>query len=322
MKNILLFVAIVSLSLACSKGHTDTLPVEEVPLSSEMLETATVDLSGNLLKPLRNVDIEEIGQRLPTMVVIAGGKFMMGTDDIEHDAEKRAFPAHLVSLSPFIMAKTLVTQGLWNLFIEDTGYTGYPFSHEYYGDLLKNSQGDDSPAIFLTWCEAIVFCNWLSIRQGLEAAYIIEGALDPELRGGIQAAWKRGVNGYRLITEAEWEYVIYEKDAKREDLYKLYEDAFNTKQQRKVPSVFTGQRTSSGVLAYPNFGISEWTWDEFMVYGLEPLVDPTGQSGLSSEGNTKVNRYFVDKILFNRLTTHKENSPGEFICIRLAQDTL
>lgn len=322
MKTIPIILAIISLSTACSKEHAVTIPVDEDQESVVLPDPATAALSDSSLKPLRDVALDEIKQALPTMVAIAGGRFMMGTDDVEHDAEKRASPAHQVDLGSFAMAETLVTQRLWNLFIEDCGYTGYPFAHEYYGGLAENSQGDDSPAIFLTWSEAVVFCNWLSNRLGLQPAYRSDGELDPVIRGGIDVEWMRGVNGYRLITEAEWEYVILEKDTKREDLYTLYENAFNTKQQRKVPSVFTGQRTSSGVLAYPNFGISEWTWDEFMVYGPDPLVDPTGQSGLSSDGNRKVNRYFIDKILFNRLTTHKEDSPGEFICIRLAQDVL
>lgn len=261
-----------------------------------------------------------IASATPRMIGIDGGRFMMGTTNIQHKVEQRASPAHPVTLSPFLMAETLVTQGLWDMFIADTGYTGYTYKHRYYGILEKNSQGPDSPAIFLEWTEAVYFCNWLSLKMGLEPAYIITGAMDPIERGGIDVQWVRGTNGYRLVTEAEWEYVIYEKGASRDSLYALYDAAFATKQQRKVPSVFTGQRTSSVVLAYPNFGISEWTWDEYMVYGLDEIVDPTGKSGLSSDGNSKVNRYFVDHTLYNRLTSAKESGEGEFITIRLAQD--
>jgi len=244
----------------------------------------------------------------------------MGTNTIQHRAEADASPAHTVTLSPFLMAETLVTQGLWDMFIKDTGYTGYTYKHRYYGVLEKNSQGPDSPAIFLQWTEAVYFCNWLSLKMGLEPAYIITGTMDPVERGGIDVQWIRGTNGYRLVTEAEWEYVVYEKGASRDSLYALYDAAFATKQQRKVPSVFTGQRTRSGVLAYPNFGVREWTWDEYMVYGLDEVVDPTGKSGLSSDGNSKVNRFFVNHILYNRLASSKESGEGEFITIRLAQD--
>lgn len=258
----------------------------------------------------------------PRMIGIDGGRFMMGTNSIQHKVEQRASPAHPVKLSPFLMAETLVTQGLWDMFMTDSGYTGYTYKHAYYGVLEKNSQGPDSPAIFLEWTEAVYFCNWLSRKSGLQPAYIITGVIDPKKRGGIDVQWVRGTNGYRLVTEAEWEYVIYEKGASRDSLYALYDAAFAIKQQRKVPSVFAGQRTSAGVLAYPNFGISEWTWDEYMVYGDVEVTDPTGRSGLSSDGNRKVNRYFVDHTLYNRLTSAKEGAEGEFITIRLAQDRL
>jgi len=261
-----------------------------------------------------------IDSALPRMISIAGGRFMMGTNIVYHKAEVDASPAHPIVLSPFLMAETLVMQGLWEQFLVDIGYIGYTYKHAYYGRLEKNSQGNESPAIFLTWSEAIVFCNWLSHKVGLEPAYVISGTLDPLKRGGIDVQWVRGTNGYRLITEAEWEYVVYEKGASRDSLYALYDAAFAIKQQRKVPSVLTGQKTSSGVLAYPNFGVREWTWDEYMVYGLDEIVDPTGKSGLSSDGNNKVNRFFINHILYNRLASSKESGEGEFITIRLAQD--
>lgn len=262
----------------------------------------------------------EVEAVLPAMARIEGGSFMMGTAKPIHQVEEDSTPAHRVTLSTFWMAETLVTQKLWNLFIKDTGYKGYTFGHSYYGSLAKNSQGEDSPAIFLTWSEAVVFCNWFSVKMGLEPAYTIVGTLNPVQRGGIRATWKRGTTGFRLITEAEWEYVMFEKGAPREQLMEIYGTEFARKQESLVPSVTKGQTTSFGVLAYPNFGVREWTWDEYLMYGIDPLTDPTGKSGLSSDGNSKVNRFFVDETIYYRLASDKEDSEGEFIVIRLAQD--
>lgn len=255
----------------------------------------------------------------PVMVPIRGGSFPMGTSSPQDRVEKRAAPSHEVLLSDFYMAESLVSMRLWKAFLTETGYTGYTFSHRYYGAIDKNIAGDDSPALFLSWSEAVVFCNWLSARQGLEPAYVIEGRLDPATRGSIRALWRRGVSGYRLVTEAEWEYVMYEKGASRSELDRLYGAAFDARQPQPTPSVLSGQRTSTGVLAYPNFGISEWTWDEYLVYGPERLDDPLGKSGLSSDGTSKVHRYFNDYIYYNRLSTAM-NGGGAFTCIRLAQD--
>jgi formylglycine-generating enzyme required for sulfatase activity len=246
----------------------------------------------------------------------------MGTNSFASKSEQGASPAHRVELSSFIMAETLVTQRLWDFFIQDTGYVGYTYCHGYYGTVDENIQGPDSPAIFMTWSEAIVFCNWLSDRMGLEPAYSITGKLDPELRGGIEAEWIRGRDGYRLITEAEWEYVMYERGSSRETLLAIYKNELTRPQQKPLPSAMNGQLTSFAIMAYPNFGISEMTWDEHGVFTNESQVDPTGVSGLSSRGDRKVRRFFIGQIFFNRLSMRIAGGEGEFIGIRLAQDRL
>jgi len=270
----------------------------------------------------RSVEKAEIIQSLPVMKAVQGGVFTMGTDLFYHSAEERASPAHRVELSNFIMAETLVTQRLWDLCIKDTGYRGYSYYHGYYGSLDKNIQGSDSPAIFMTWSEAVFFCNWLSERLGLIPAYSITGKLNPELRGGIEAEWIRGANGYRLVTEAEWEYVMYERGSPREVLIDIYKDAFDRPQQKPLPDTRSGQFTGFNIMAYPNFGITEMTWDEYGGFTSEQQKNPTGPSGLSSRGDRKVRRYFIGPILFNRLSMRISGGEGEFIGIRLAQDRL
>lgn len=48
-----------------------------------------------------------------------------------------------------------------------------------------------------SWMEAIAYCNARSIMEGLTAAYSVEGQT---------VSWDKSANGYRLPTEAEWEY--------------------------------------------------------------------------------------------------------------------
>ena len=51
--------------------------------------------------------------------------------------------------------------------------------------------------IYVSWYDAVNYCNWLSEQAGLTKAYTINGT---------SVTWDNAANGYRLPTEAEWEY--------------------------------------------------------------------------------------------------------------------
>jgi len=261
----------------------------------------------------------------PQMVLIPGATFRMGTDTPQRDnrVELVASPASTVTLSSFKMAKTLPTMKLWRLFLQDTGYTGYREVNSYWGSLKDMIVDEESPLINISWMEAIVFCNWLSIKQGLTPAYEISGTLNPVSRGGIRATWKRGVNGYRLVTEAEWEYVMYAGKS-REEVIEMYKEWLNRPQPKKIPAATIGYLTRFEVLAYPNSKMREWVWDEYEPFTNKPKTNPVGKSGLSSNGIKKVNRFFRDDTIYYRLTADPETDDPEhmyaYFTIRLAQD--
>jgi formylglycine-generating enzyme required for sulfatase activity len=116
---------------------------------------------------------------LVELVDIPASTFLMGSD--EYDSEK---PIHEVRISAFRCMKFPVTRLIYqNVMGNDPGW--------------PEGEADDTPVNRVTWYDAIEFCNRLSEREGLTPAY---------RRSGNNVSWDATADGYRLLTEAEWEY--------------------------------------------------------------------------------------------------------------------
>ena len=115
------------------------------------------------------------GKEAPTdMVQIVGGRFLMG------DREQVDAPPHEVVVSPFQMDKYPVTQELYQ---------------KVMGSNPSRWKGDRNPVEQVRWSEAAEFCNKRSVLDGLQPGY--------DLKSG---KCNFDTDGYRLPTEAEWEY--------------------------------------------------------------------------------------------------------------------
>jgi len=113
-----------------------------------------------------------------SMVLVEGGTFEMGGDD-EFES-----PAHQVTISSFYICKHQIMQKEWRAVM---GYNPSRFTGTF----------DNLPVELVTWYEAVEFCNKLSELAGLTPVYTID-------EENVTCDWS--ANGYRLPTEAEWEY--------------------------------------------------------------------------------------------------------------------
>ena len=134
------------------------------------------------------------GQSVPEMVMVEAGSFQIG-DEIG-DLWDGCRPVHNVTLSyDFWVGKYPVT------FIEFDDFSQATASNMAY----DHGWGREKrPVIYVNWWDAIRYCNWLSHEENLQPAYNQEGKLLDQ--NGNPTSDISTVIGYRLLTEAEWEY--------------------------------------------------------------------------------------------------------------------
>ena len=144
------------------------------------------------------------------MVNVQGGTFSMGDyswEIIQENYENIKLP-HPVILSDFEISKYEITQQEYLEFANETN-SNYPcwmetgnlynlntgISNDY--KKVVGSSKDECPIVGVSWYNAVSYCNWRSQKENLEPCYQIT---DSE----VKCNWDS--NGYRLPTEAEWEY--------------------------------------------------------------------------------------------------------------------
>jgi len=143
------------------------------------------------VKPLKIAIVD-----LTKFVLINGGTFKIGSLDSEIKRNDDEGPQHSVTISSFYMKKNLVTQKEYQ---------------DVMGKNPSNFLGDNNPVEMICWYDAIEYCNRLSLKDGFTPSYSLQGKTNPDDWGVQTPQWDSiimvaGSNGYRLPTEAQWEY--------------------------------------------------------------------------------------------------------------------
>ncbi|MBK8920155.1 MAG: SUMF1/EgtB/PvdO family nonheme iron enzyme [Saprospirales bacterium] len=248
------------------------IPIVFVPAAAVIVKVCFVALLLGLRSGIAIAQTTPDSIFLVHFTFVKGGTFQMG--DVMDDKIETNEIVHAVTISDFYLSKYEVTFGEYDVFCEATRRT------------MPNDEGwgrGQRLAIYISWYDAIEYCNWLSEQQSRIPYYVIDKSRidSSNTNTSFNQKWTvtrdTSANGYRLPTEAEWEYAAREGGKKMRfgngrDTIDPVEVNFDSREIYKKPFSIVGQyygktvlvnELSANALGLYNMSgnVWEWCWD-------------------------------------------------------------
>lgn len=195
---------------------------------------------------------------------IKDGFFKMGED--YHRADNQ--PQHEVYVDSFWADPYEVTVAEFRQFVEETGYyiSGGAFIHDQHKRMVFDKElnfenpgyevHERMPVSCVSWIDALHYCNWKSQKRGLTPVYEIN-------ENGV--LWNREANGYRLPTEAEWEYAASGGELHRRWIFSGSDNistvAIHAANSGGSPAIVGTLKPNQLGLYDMSGNVFEWCWD-------------------------------------------------------------
>ena len=211
------------------------------------------------------------------------------------------------------------------------------FSAQHQSGVFKSQSlgGADRPVVRITWKEAAEFCNWLSRKESLPPAYVVKGK--------ILVAVAPPNTGYRLPTEAEWEYSA-RFNGKEADLKYPWGSRFppppssgnyaDQSAKDLLPTIIEGYNDGYAASAPPakfkpnplgvndmGGNVAEWCHDYYSIYSYspdktytDPVGPPTGKHHVIRGASWKNGGITSLRVAYRRYSVEKQEDVGFRVC--------
>ena len=274
------------------------------------------DEQGDTAVPLSVFPLERRGGMV--RIQAAGTSFIRGSDD----GYKGERPSHTVTL----------TEDFW---IDTTEVTQQDYDAAMGVNPAQFSDDPARPVERVTWFDAVLYCNARSKREGFDTVYTYSAMVGLAGNGCSDLqnlAHDFSKNGYRLPTEAQWEYAcragttteLYWGDPELSHLFAWY--SARTHEFDRLDSTFPVARKFPNAFGLYDMSGNVWEWvhDWYGIYSGDAVVDPAGPSQgpgrIVKGGSWDYNNARLRSAVRYYTAPHGSNSSTGFRVVRPARE--